>query len=178
MPRQQMVEVLSRLLVMDESDCMVDIARYFLTFTFGQSCGKCTYCRIGTRQMLSILDKLCTGNALYSDLKTLEELAKITKRSSLCGLGKTAPNPVLSTLTYFREEYEAHLQGICPAKRCKDLIKYTITDACIGCTICSQKCPTDAIPFTPYEKHDIIQEKCTKCNTCFEVCPHDAVEIV
>lgn len=166
------------LLVMDESDCMVDIARYFLTFTFGQSCGKCTYCRIGTRQMLSILDKLCTGNALYSDLKTLEELAKITKRSSLCGLGKTAPNPVLSTLTYFREEYEAHLQGICPAKRCKDLIKYTITDACIGCTICSQKCPTDAIPFTPYEKHDIIQEKCTKCNTCFEVCPHDAVEIV
>jgi NADH-quinone oxidoreductase subunit F len=166
------------LLVMDESDCMVEIARYFLSFTFSQSCGKCTCCRIGTRQMLNILEKLCAGQAAKSDLEKLEELANITKRGSLCGLGKTAPNPVLSTLTYFREEYEAHLNGICPAKRCKDLIKYSITDDCIGCTICAQKCPTDAIPFTPYEKHEIIQEECTKCNTCFEVCPHQAVEIV
>jgi NADH-quinone oxidoreductase subunit F len=166
------------LLVMDESDCMVDIARYFLSFTCGQSCGKCTCCRIGTRQMLNILDKLCAGQATEGDLDKLERLANITKRGSLCGLGKTAPNPVLSTLTYFREEYQAHLKGVCPAKRCKELIKYSITDDCIGCTICAQKCPVDAIPITPYEKHEIIQEKCTKCNTCYEVCPHQAVEII
>ena len=166
------------LLVLDETDCMVDIARYFLSFTFTQSCGKCTHCRIGTRHMLDILENLCSGKAQSGDLQKLEDLAHQTKRGSLCGLGKTAPNPVLTTLTYFREEYEAHLSGKCPAKRCKDLITYTINDECIGCTICSQHCPAEAIPAMPYQIHDIIQDACTKCNTCLQVCPHEAVEVV
>ena len=166
------------LLVMDESDCMVDISRYFLTFTCNQSCGKCTHCRIGTRRMLDILEKICNGEGKNDDLIKLEELANQTKQGSLCGLGKTAPNPVLSTLTYFREEYEAHLEGICPAKSCKALIRYHITDECIGCTICSQKCPVDAIPAVPYQVHEINQEKCTKCDICRQVCPQDTVEIV
>jgi NADH-quinone oxidoreductase subunit F len=166
------------LLVMDDSDCMVDIARYFLTFTFDQSCGKCTYCRIGTKHMMSILETLCAGEGKAGDLEKLEELAEKTKLGSLCGLGKTAPNPVLSTLKYFRHEYEAHLKGICPAKKCEALIKYNITENCIGCTICAQKCPTDAIPLTPYKKHKIIQADCTKCDTCLQVCPAGAVEII
>jgi NADH-quinone oxidoreductase subunit F len=165
------------LLVMDESDCMVDIARYFLSFTYDQSCGKCTFCRIGTRHMLDILEKLCAGRGQSGDLEKLQELAQRTKEGSLCGLGKTAPNPVLSTLTYFKEEYQAHLEGRCPAKKCQALITYSITDECIGCTICAQKCPAEAIPINPYKKHEIIQEKCTKCNTCYQVCPANAVKI-
>jgi NADH-quinone oxidoreductase subunit F len=166
------------LLVLDESDCMVDLSKYFLTFTQNQSCGKCTHCRIGTRHMLNLLEKICAGKGQKTDLEKLEELAEQTKIGSLCGLGKTAPNPVLSTLKYFREEYEAHIAGICPAKKCRDLITYTINDKCIGCTICAQRCPTDAIPYQPYEKHQIIQEECIKCDNCLQVCPHDAVEII
>jgi NADH:ubiquinone oxidoreductase subunit F (NADH-binding)/NADH:ubiquinone oxidoreductase subunit E len=166
------------LLVMDETDCMVDISRYFLNFTCNQSCGKCTHCRIGTRRMLDILDKLCIGEAKKDDLVKLEELAYQTKDGSLCGLGKTAPNPVLTTLIHFREEYEAHINGVCPAKSCQALINYHITDDCIGCTICAQKCPVDAIPATPYQTHEIIQENCTKCDICRQVCPHDTVEII
>ncbi len=166
------------LLVMDETDCMVEITRYFLNFTCNQSCGKCTHCRIGTRRMLDILEKLCNGEGKKNDLVKLEELANQTRQGSLCGLGKTAPNPVLSTLTYFREEYEAHLQGVCPAKSCKALIRYHITDDCIGCTICAQKCPVEAIPSVPYQRHEIIQENCTKCDICRQVCPHDTVEII
>lgn len=165
------------LLVMDSSDCMVDIARYFLNFTFSQSCGKCTHCRIGTRHMLDILERLCSGKAERNDLKKLEDLAHRTQRGSLCGLGKTAPNPVLSTLHYFREEYEAHLEGRCPAGSCKELISYHINERCIGCTICAQHCPVDAIPITPYTKHEIIRETCTRCDTCKQVCPHDAIEV-
>lgn len=165
------------LLVMDESDCMVDIAKYFLTFTCNQSCGKCTFCRIGTHHMLHILEKICSGDGHKEDLIMLEEIAQKTKERSLCGLGKTAANPVLTTLTYFEEEYEAHLNGTCPAKRCKALITYSITDTCIGCTICAQKCPSDAIPITPYQKHEIIQDKCTKCDTCRQVCPNGAVVV-
>jgi len=165
------------LLVLDSSDCMVDIARYFLTFTYSQSCGKCTHCRIGTKRMLDILEKLCAGKAGQNDLLKLEELAKSTQEGSLCGLGKTAPNPVLSTLKYFREEYVAHLKGNCPAGKCTDLIRYTINEDCIGCTICAQKCPVDAIPVLPYQQHEISQELCTKCDTCRVVCPHDAVEV-
>jgi NADH:ubiquinone oxidoreductase subunit F (NADH-binding)/NADH:ubiquinone oxidoreductase subunit E/NAD-dependent dihydropyrimidine dehydrogenase PreA subunit len=165
------------LVVLDETDCMVDIARYFLQFTQNQSCGKCTFCRVGTRRMLDILDRLCTGKGEPADLEELEHLARIIKQGSLCGLGKTAPNPVLSTMRYFRDEYEAHVRGRCPARKCKALIKYTITDDCIGCTLCAQHCPADAIEMKPYEKHEIIDAKCTRCGTCKVVCPADAVRV-
>jgi len=163
------------LVVLDDSDCMVEIARYFLEFTQNQSCGKCTYCRIGTRRMLDILERLCSGQGQKGDLENLEQLAHQVQKGSLCGLGRTAPNPVLSTLRYFRDEYEAHLQGRCPAGKCKDLITYSITDNCIGCTLCAQRCPTDAIFMKPYEKHEIDSEKCVRCGTCMNICPADAV---
>lgn len=166
------------LLVMDESDCMVDIARYFLTFTYDQSCGKCTFCRIGTRHMLEILDKICSGKGSLKDIEKLEEIAEKTKERSLCALGGTAPNPVLTTLKYFREEYEAHLEGHCPAKKCQDLIQYKVTNRCIGCTVCAQNCPTGAIPFRPYKRHRVVQEDCTKCDACYQACPNNAIEIV
>ena len=165
------------LVVLDESDCMVDIARYFLAFTQDQSCGKCTFCRVGTRRMLDILDRICEGEGRRGDLDELEQLAKTIKAGSICGLGKTAPNPVLSTLRYFRDEYEAHIEGRCPAGKCGSLITYRITDDCIGCTICAQQCPVDAIPMTPYAKHSIDLDKCTRCGTCREVCPTDAVVV-
>jgi NADH-quinone oxidoreductase subunit F len=165
------------LVVMDESDCMVEMARYFLEFTQDQSCGKCTFCRVGTRRMLDVLDRLCTGHGQDGDLEELETLAASIKKGSLCGLGRTAPNPVLSTLKYFRHEYEAHLQKRCPAGRCKALIKYVVTDDCIGCTLCAQHCPVDAIPMLPYEKHEIDTTKCIRCDTCRGVCPVKAVRV-
>ncbi|MBM3237770.1 4Fe-4S dicluster domain-containing protein [Candidatus Poribacteria bacterium] len=163
------------LVVLDESDCMVEIARYFLEFTQDQSCGKCTFCRIGTRRMLDILTRLCEGQGKKGDLEELEQLALMVKKGSLCGLGKTAPNPVLSTLKYFRNEYEAHLEKRCPAGKCKPLIKYSVTEDCIGCTICAQHCPAEAIAMTPYQKHEIDTDKCVRCGTCKEVCPVDAI---
>lgn len=163
------------LVVLDDTDCMVDIARYFLSFTQNESCGKCTFCRIGTKRMLEILNRLCSGKAKPQDLEELENLAGWTKKGSLCGLGRTAPNPVLSTLHYFREEYEAHVNGVCPTGKCQDLIEYRVTDGCIGCTLCAQKCPVDAIPFTPHEKHVINTELCIKCDTCRIVCPEDSI---
>ncbi len=165
------------LVVLDESDCMVDMARYFLSFTQDQSCGKCTFCRIGTRRMLDIMEKLCNGQADLKDLHKLEELSHMTRTGSLCSLGKTAPNPVLSTLKYFHEEYKAHIQGRCPAKKCKALIRYVVSDKCIGCTRCRQRCPVDAIPFTPYEKHSIDVQKCTRCDSCRTGCPVQAIVI-
>ncbi len=166
------------LVVLDDSDCMVDIARYFLSFTQMESCGKCTFCRVGTRCMLEILEKLCEGRAEKDDIDKLERLSVSVKEGSLCGLGRTAPNPVLSTLKHFRSEYDAHLEGKCPAKKCPALIKYVINDDCIGCTRCAQRCPVEAIEMNPYEKHEIDREKCVRCDTCRAVCPSDAVEIV
>ena len=166
------------LVVLDDSDCMVDIARYFLEFTQDQSCGKCTFCRIGTRRMLDILNRICSGQGRREDLQKLETLARAVTTASICGLGKTAPNPVLSTLKYFREEYEAHIDGRCPAGRCRDLIAYKINDRCIGCTICAQQCPVGAIPMTPYARHVIDDDKCTRCNICRDACPHGAVDVV
>jgi ferredoxin len=163
--------------VLDDSDCMVDIARYFLEFTQDQSCGKCTFCRIGTRRMLDILTRLCSGEGKKGDLEELEHLALTVKRGSLCGLGKTAPNPVLTTLRYFRDEYEAHLQKRCPAGQCRALIRYFITDDCIGCTLCAQHCPASAIAATPFEKHVIDPQKCIRCGTCKSTCPSDAVRV-
>ena len=165
------------MVALDESDCMVDIARYFLAFTQDQSCGKCTFCRIGTRRMLDILERLCAGQGKKTDLEELENLAQMVKKASLCGLGKTAPNPVLSTLKYFRDEYEAHLAKRCPAGKCKALIKYSVTDDCIGCTLCAQHCPGEAIQARPYEKHEIDAEKCIRCGTCKSVCPSNAITI-
>jgi NADH:ubiquinone oxidoreductase subunit F (NADH-binding)/NAD-dependent dihydropyrimidine dehydrogenase PreA subunit len=165
------------LIVLDDSDCMIDIAHYFLSFTQDQSCGKCTFCRIGTRRMLELLEKIRSGKGSHQDLDQLEALAWKTKEGSLCGLGKTAPNPILSTLRYFREEYEAHLAGKCPAGRCTPLIRYWVTDECIGCTKCAQRCPTGAIPFTPYIKHSIDPEKCIKCDICRQICPVGSIKV-
>jgi NADH-quinone oxidoreductase subunit F len=163
------------MVVMDENDCMVDIARYFLKFSQDQSCGRCTFCRIGTKRMLEVMDKICSGNGKEGDLELLEQLAEKTIKGSICGLGKNAPNPILTTLKYFREEYEAHIQGECPTGKCKDMIVYHISDECIGCTKCAQNCPVDAIDFKPYEIHNIDIEKCTKCDVCRQICPTDAV---
>jgi len=163
--------------VLDDSDCMVDIARYFLDFTQNQSCGRCTFCRIGTRRMLDILERLCAGDGKKGDIEELEHLARSVKKGSLCGLGKTAPNPVLTTIRYFRSEYEAHLEKRCPAGRCRALIRYSITDDCIGCTLCAQHCPAQAIAMTPYEKHAIDAAKCIRCGTCKNLCPTHAVKV-
>ena len=163
------------LVVLGESSCMVDVARYFLQFTAQESCGKCTFCRIGTQRMLEILDKLTTGQGTMEDIDRLEQLAKSVKVSALCGLGKTAPNPVLSTLRYFRKEYEEHVQGICRAGVCKQMVKLTITDDCVGCTKCARNCPSEAIEYTPYEKHHIDVERCTQCGLCLEVCDYHAI---
>jgi NADH-quinone oxidoreductase subunit F len=166
------------LVVLDEDDCMVDIARYFLSFTQNESCGKCTFCRVGTKRMLDILTKITSGKGTLKDLDELEYLADWTKKGSLCGLGKSAPNPILSTLRYFREEYLAHIEGKCPSGKCQALIKYQINDLCIGCTKCAQKCPTEAILFKPHEKHEVITDLCIKCDACRQVCPVEAVEII
>ncbi|MEN8155486.1 MAG: NAD(P)H-dependent oxidoreductase subunit E [Bacteroidota bacterium] len=163
------------LVVLDDSDCMVDIARYFLTFTQNEACGKCSFGRIGTKRMLEILEKITTGKGTAEDLEKLEQLAEWTRKGSLCGLCRTAPNPVLSTLKYFRDEYEAHIRGECPAGRCKELIRYEITDDCIGCTLCAQECPVEAIAFRPHEKHEVDSELCIACDGCRQVCPENAV---
>jgi NADH:ubiquinone oxidoreductase subunit F (NADH-binding)/NADH:ubiquinone oxidoreductase subunit E/NAD-dependent dihydropyrimidine dehydrogenase PreA subunit len=165
------------LVVLDESDCMVDIACYFTGFTQRESCGKCTCCRVGTRRMHELLLALCEGRGRPGDLELLEDLATAMREGSLCGLGRTAPNPVLSTLRHFRNEYEEHLQGRCPAGRCKALISYTITESCIGCTRCAQQCPSRAIAARPYERHVIDDTLCTRCGTCRQTCPSEAVEV-
>ena len=163
------------LVVLSESDCMVDMARYFLSFTCDQSCGKCTFCRVGIRRMLDILNKICSGNADMSDIDKLEELALNVKKASMCGLGKTAPNPVLTTLKYFREEYEEHVKGVCKTGTCKDMIEFVVTDDCLGCTKCAKACPVDAIPYTPYEIHTIDTSACVLCGLCIDECAYNAI---
>lgn len=165
------------LIVMDEDTCMVDIAKFFLEFTVDESCGKCTPCRIGTRRMLEILEKITKGQAEMEDLDKLEELCSHLQTSSLCALGQTAPNPVLSTLRYFRDEYIAHIvDKKCPAGVCKDLLHYRIDpDKCRGCTLCARTCPADAIIGKVKEVHMINPEKCVKCGACMEKCRFGAI---
>jgi len=167
------------MVVMDESTCMVDVARYFLTFIQSESCGKCTFCRIGTKRMLEILTRITEGKGEESDIAELEELAAKVKVSSLCGLGQTAPNPVLTTLRYFRAEYDDHIRNKrCAAKKCKALIRYSVTaEKCTGCMLCARVCPTKAAHGERKKAHVIDQDTCIQCGLCFEACRFDAIEI-
>ena len=166
------------MVVMDEDTCMVDVAKFFLDFTVKESCGKCTFCRLGTKRMWELLDKITRGEGTLEDIEKLEKLALLVKTGSLCGLGQTAPNPVLTTLKYFKDEYLAHIEGRCPAKVCKPLIKYVIiADKCTGCTACAIMCPVKAISGERGKPHVINQEACIKCGTCYDVCRFNAIEI-
>ncbi|KAF0129309.1 MAG: NADH-quinone oxidoreductase subunit F [Bacteroidetes bacterium] len=167
------------MVVMDESTCMIDLAKFFLHFTQDESCGKCTFCRIGTKRMLEILERITEGKGEPDDIQKLETLAYQIKNNSLCGLGQTAPNPVLTTLKYFRHEYEAHIfDKKCPAKVCKPLLHYSIdAEKCTGCTVCAKKCPVDAINGDRKQTHIINQAICIQCGECYTVCKFEAVMV-
>lgn len=165
------------LIVMDDTKCMVNIARFYLDFTVSESCGKCTPCRIGTKRMLEILERICEGNGTEEDLYKLERLAFNIKKSAICGLGQTAPNPVLSTMKYFKEEYRRHVITYeCEAMECKALAKIVIdSEKCRGCDICKKVCPVGAISGEPGKVHTIDQSKCIKCRSCMQKCPFKAI---
>lgn len=164
------------MIVMDETTCMVDMARYFLDFTRKESCGKCNYCRVGTKRMLEILERITKGEGKDGDIELLEELAMKIKDGSMCGLGQTAPNPVLTTIKYFRNEYEDHIYNKkCTAKSCKSLISFNITEDCKGCRACAKKCPVEAISGEKKEMHVIDHDKCIKCGKCEETCKFGAI---
>lgn len=167
------------MVVMDETTCMVSMAQFFLDFTAKESCGKCIHCRIGTKRMLEILNRIVKGEGREGDIELLEELCYSIKDGALCGLGQTAPNPVLTTIKYFRNEYEAHINDKkCPAKSCPDLLEYTIdTDKCRGCTLCAKKCPANAISGEVKSAHKIDRDKCIKCGSCVSVCRFGAVNV-
>ncbi len=167
------------MIVMDEDNCMVDVARYFLDFLRDESCGKCVTCREGLQQMYGLVDRMCSGKANPGDIKLLEELSETVAEASLCALGQTAPNPVLSTLNYFRDEYEAHVFGhSCPAHVCKDLIRFVINENCNGCHVCARKCPEKCISGEPKGMHVVDQAKCDRCRICYESCKFDAIDIL
>ena len=167
------------MIVMDDETCMVDIARFFMEFTQDESCGKCTPCRVGTRRLLEILTRICEGKGMEGDIETLEFLCEQIKTNSLCGLGQGAPNPVLSTLQYFREEYEAHIyEKRCPAKVCKGLIRFEIQPGtCTGCTVCARNCPVNAISGERRQAHQIDPDTCIRCGICMQVCNFNAISI-
>jgi NADH-quinone oxidoreductase subunit F len=166
------------MIILDEDDCMVDIAKFYVTFSQDESCGKCTPCREGSVRMLEILERISSGKGTMDDLKKLKRLALLMKKTSLCGLGRAAPNPVLSTLEHFHEEYLAHVtEKRCPAHKCTALVRYEIdADKCVGCTVCGRNCPVPCISGTRKQPHVIDQARCIKCGRCYEVCRFDAVQ--